>query len=206
MTRLHSNSRARVVAAAVAGLLLHAGAGSAHADSTSCVPATTPCQTCPPPPVCNPSSTPCGRYTGSFQSTTASFITCSGATNQETTLLETTIGPGNICMGVNKSVGCLVPAGKTNLNFVTHTIVGVTGVSSTVTVPIVLIFGRPRRLFLHVRAGADESRHDRCLDFLRLYGRLRRLERHRGGQPPRGPAEDSGRRHYLPPRPRNPSG
>jgi hypothetical protein len=107
----------------VAGLLCVLGllGTGAQAQTTTCVPATVPCQTCPPPPPCTSSNTPCGSGANNTTATT-STVTCAGSFAQETVTSETTVGPANICIGPNKSVGCLVPVGTVNINAHVHTI------------------------------------------------------------------------------------
>ena len=120
----------------VAGLLCVLGLlGTGAQAQTTCVPATVPCQTCPPPPPCTPSSTPCGGSTNT--TVTTSSQTCAGSFAQETTTIETTVGPANICVGPNKSVGCLVPVGTQNFNGHVQTIL----FSAAVGVPTLSVWG-----------------------------------------------------------------
>jgi hypothetical protein len=96
------------------------------AAQPSCDPATTPCQTCPEPPPCAPSAVLCQDVgSGSSNTTfTTSTLTCGGAFPQSTVTLEATIGPANICVGPDRSVGCQVATGSTNFNAHTDTILG----------------------------------------------------------------------------------
>jgi exosortase sorting signal-containing protein len=123
----------------VAGLLfLLCLLGTGAQAQTTCFPATIPCQTCPAPPPCTPSNTPCAPVGPTNVTTTTSFVSCTGSFDQNTiTPLENTIGPANICIGPNKSVGCLVPAGTSNVNINTHTIL----FSAAVGVPTLSVWG-----------------------------------------------------------------
>ena len=111
--------------------------GTGAQAQTTCVPATIPCQTCPPPPPCTPSNTPCGPNLGTNNTFTTSSQTCAGSFAQETTTFEQTIGPANICIGPNKSVGCLVPVGTQNFNANVQTIL----FSAAVGVPTLSVWG-----------------------------------------------------------------
>jgi hypothetical protein len=95
----------------------------------TCDPATTPCQFCAPPPPCTPSSTLCEDFEvgGTDDLTTIlalSTFTCQGAFDQVTVFVEDTIGPAQICIGADKSVGCTLLAGTTVFNTHALTIVG----------------------------------------------------------------------------------
>ncbi len=116
-------------------LTLGVAGGWAHAQPT-CNPATTPCQTCPAPPACVPSSTPCGPTGGSNTTFTTSTVSCSGSFAQNTITVQTAVGPANICVGPQKSVGCFVAAGTVNLNANTDSIL-----AGAVVVPTLSLWG-----------------------------------------------------------------
>jgi hypothetical protein len=117
----HPRSVSRSVIA-IAALALGLGGAAASAQS-SCDPASTPCQHCPPPPACAPSNTcpdvaigPPGYY-GAVSSTS-----CAGSFPQVTRTLTSYVGPADLCVGVNASVGCHLAA-NTHLDlFATETI------------------------------------------------------------------------------------
>jgi hypothetical protein len=120
---------------AIAVLALGLTGGWAHAQPV-CTPATTPCQTCPSPPPCVPSNTPCGP-TGITNTTfTTSTVSCSGGFAQNTVTIEHALGPAHICVGPQKSVGCLVAAGTDNFNANTDSIF-----ASVVAVPTLSLWG-----------------------------------------------------------------
>lgn len=96
----------RVVALAA---LLSLAALLASAQPT-CIPATRPCQTCPPPPPCTPSATLCSGG-GAVNTTEEATLTCSGSTAQTTIIVQTIVGPANLCYGTEKTQSCTVPAG-----------------------------------------------------------------------------------------------
>ena len=123
----------------VAGLLcLLCLLGTGAQAQSTCVPATVPCQTCPPPPPCTPSSTPCQPTGGVNNATiTTSSQTCAGSFAQNTVTVENAVGPANICIGPDKSVGCLVPAGTVNINGNSQTIL----FSAAVGVPTLSVWG-----------------------------------------------------------------
>jgi hypothetical protein len=125
--------RRRVGLCAASGIAIWLAGGWASAQ-TNCEPATTPCQVCPPPPACTPSATLCsdlGSGGSTNTSTTASSLICTGAFDQTTVVVEENIGPTQICVGPDRSIGCTVPAGNNNFNLTTHSIVA----GSPVAVP-----------------------------------------------------------------------
>ena len=126
--------RGRVLVALV-GMALWLGAGVVYAQ-TSCDPSTTPCQTCPPPPACTPSNTPCAVVGPSNTTFTFSLQTCAGSFDQQTTTIEEAIGPASICIGPDRSVGCVVPIGTSNINAHVDTILG-----SAVAIPTLSFWG-----------------------------------------------------------------
>ncbi|HVT59326.1 MAG TPA: IPTL-CTERM sorting domain-containing protein [Thermoanaerobaculia bacterium] len=95
---------------AVAALAL--GLAGASAVAEVCDPASTPCQHCPSPPPCTPSNTcpffalgPPGTYA------VASWVSCAGSFSQVTATTTSYIGPADLCVGADRSVGCHVPPG-----------------------------------------------------------------------------------------------
>jgi len=123
-----------LVAAAAVTLCLAGGWARAQ---TVCVPATTPCQTCPAPPACVPSSTPCGASSTSGTTFTTSTVSCPGPFAQHTFSTSNALGPTNICIGPEKSIGCFVPAGTQNVNVNDDAVLG----ASTAGVPTLSVWG-----------------------------------------------------------------
>jgi hypothetical protein len=74
---------------------------------------------CPAPPACVSSDTPCDAIcitSPCILTVTTSTNHCAGSTTHTNDFTTTAIGPQHICVGENRTVGCLVPAGKTNIN------------------------------------------------------------------------------------------
>ena len=94
-------------------LALVAGLGpAAHAAS------------CPPPPPCAP---PVGATCEGVTETTIteSTVTCYGSAASVTMTVEETVGPADICVGAEKSVGFHVCPGTVNSDFSTETVLDV---------------------------------------------------------------------------------
>lgn len=113
--------------ASVAAVLALGLVGTVADAQPICTPVTTPCQTCPDPPPCPPPTDPtCGGFKfstgGGNTSFTTSTVTCTGAFAQNTVTTTSTLGPGNICVGPNKSIGCAIAPGTANINTNTDTI------------------------------------------------------------------------------------
>lgn len=74
-----------------------------------CIPSTTPCQVCPPPP-CTPSGTQCGG--GNVDNLTLeATLTCTGTQAQTTISVQTIIGPATVCYGPQKAQSCTLCPG-----------------------------------------------------------------------------------------------
>ena len=117
-------------------LALGLAGGWAHAQPI-CTPPSTPCQQCPSPPPGVPSNTPCSALgPGTNTTFTTSTVSCSGSFAQNTVTAETVTGPAHICIGPQKSVGCLVPAGTDNINANTDSIF-----ASAVAIPTLSLWG-----------------------------------------------------------------
>jgi hypothetical protein len=109
------------------GVAFALGVAAVGAHAQTCIPSTSPCQTCPAPAPCVPSAISCGSTGfGSCPAGQTCFSTsttsCTGGFAQVTVSTETVFGPINICIGPNRTVGCLVPAGTTHINTNTTTI------------------------------------------------------------------------------------
>src|SRR5262245_34007772 len=89
----------------------------ADAQAPVCVPSTTPCQVFPAPPACPAlSDTPCGGGQVGNNTLTHSTVSCSGSFAQNTLTSQTTFGPANICIGVERGEGFFVCPGTVNVN------------------------------------------------------------------------------------------
>ena len=129
----------------VVAVLLLLAVPATPAEAQTCTPATTPCQTCPAPPPCPaPTDPTCGGFKscgpfgcGGNTTFTTSTITCPGAFAQTTLTTTQAVGPGNICVGPNKSIGCAIAAGTSNINTNTDTIL----FSAAVGVPTLSVWG-----------------------------------------------------------------
>jgi hypothetical protein len=127
-------ARARPSLVAFAALALGLAGASAYAQV--CVPPSTPCQHCPPP-TCTPTNTcPSGVALGPPGTTgTVSTASCAGSFSQNTVTTTMYIGPADLCVGPNRSVGCHVPSGGTNFDNLTETI------SASTAIPTLSIWG-----------------------------------------------------------------
>lgn len=108
------------VRALIAVFALALPAAWAHAQSV-CVPATTPCQHCPPSPPCGVSANPCGPG-GAVVTGSNSQVSCTGSFSQLTVTTTAYVGPTDLCVGPNRSVPCRVIGGGTNYDTLTETI------------------------------------------------------------------------------------
>jgi hypothetical protein len=114
---------------------------SAAAYGQICSPPSTPCQQCPSPPPCPaPTDPTCGGFRSSNGSSNTTFststVSCSGSFAQNTVTVENAIGPANICVGPQKSIGCAVASGTQNFNANTDSIF-----AGAVLVPALSIWG-----------------------------------------------------------------
>jgi hypothetical protein len=130
---MRQSARARPSLVAFAALALGLAGTSAYAQV--CVPPSTPCQHCPPP-TCTPSNTCPSTALGPPGITgTVSTASCAGRFSQVTVTRTMYVGPADLCVGPNQSVGCHVPAGVTNFDMLTETI------SESAAIPTLSIWG-----------------------------------------------------------------
>ena len=118
----------RLVAVAVLAL------ASASAYAQICNPPSTPCQHCPPA-TCTPTTNPCG-FGANVTTASASTASCTGSFSQVTVATTAVVGPADLCVGPNRSVGCHVAPGGVNFDTLTETIS-----ASTVAIPTLSIWG-----------------------------------------------------------------
>ena len=99
----------------------------------ACSPSTEPCQTCPPPASCSPPTNTCDGPAGRTQTFSTSH--CTGAFAQTTATLEETVGPADICIGPERSIGFRVCPGSINLHTATS-VVAAPGAPAVEDVPM----------------------------------------------------------------------
>lgn len=109
------------------------------AAAQSCIPSTTPCQTCALPTSCG--TPPPGCYGSGNTTNSTTELTCSGALDQTTTEVLFTIGGAGgadtvICIGPGGTQPARICAGQQNFNTVTHTIT-----ASPVAIPTLSVWG-----------------------------------------------------------------